>query len=198
MTLAARLLGAALASAAMAGIAWTSNAPMTAHGSGDAVLRLAWSALPERVETCREQSAEDLARLPPHMRQRLVCEGQAASYRLTVRAHGTLIADDVVRAGGLRHDRRLYVLREIRVPPARTDVEVRFDRIDAGPTGAGPGRAAGPRIGERPPHQQGDTVPAHLAYAERVRFAPRRVVLITYDPQRRALVAVGASDAEGR
>jgi hypothetical protein len=190
VTPADRLLGAALATAVMAGIAWTSNAPMTAHGSADAVLRLAWSALPERVETCREQTVEELARLPRHMRQPLVCEGRAASYRLTVRADDTVIVDHVVRAGGMRHDRRLYVLRDISVPPVETGLEVRFDRMDASSTAPAGDGAALPRAGGTPPRQQGDTVPAHLAYAERLRFTPRRVVLITYDAQQRALIAV--------
>ena len=198
VTPADRLLGAALAAAVMAGMAWTSSAPMTAHGSADAVLRLSWSAPPERVETCHEQTAEELASVPRHMRQPLVCVGRAASYRLIVRADDRVIVDHVVRAGGMRHDRRLYVLRDVSVPPVETALEVRFDRIDPSTTVPGGDPVAAPRIGGTPPRQQGDTVPARLAYVDRVPFTPRRVVLITYDAEQRALIAVRESAPAGR
>jgi len=134
-----------IAAAALAGTVWVSNAPLTVHPSPDAVLRVAWSALPERVETCREPSAEELSGLPTHMRQRLVCEGTAAAYRLTVRAGTAPIAGRAVQAGGLRHDRRLFVFEEIRLPAGTTDVDVRFERIDT--AGAPAGTTLASRIG---------------------------------------------------
>jgi hypothetical protein len=190
VTIADRLLGAALAAAALAAVVSGSNASLTAHPTADAMLRLAWSALPERVETCREATAEELARLPPHMRQRLVCEGSAASYRLTVRAGGAVVADRVVRAGGLRHDRRLYVFQEIRIPAAETAVEVRFDRIEAAAATAAP--AASPSGRAVPPSGSRESIPPRLAFVDRLPVEPRSVVLITYDPGRRALIAVSA------
>jgi hypothetical protein len=117
-----RIIGAAAALAAMAAIVWASNAPMTIHGSNQGLLRLAWSALPERVEVCREQSAEELARLPAHMRQPLVCEGTSARYRLTVRHEGRLIADRILHGGGVRQDRRLYVFHELPLEPGQTTI----------------------------------------------------------------------------
>lgn len=189
MTVLDRLAGALLAAAALAAMAFASNASIGAHRSADGMLRVAWSAMPEWVETCREASAEELARLPPHMRQRLVCEGTTASYRLTVRAGGALLADRVVRAGGLRHDRRLYVFQEFRIPAGETGIDVRFDRVEGG---GGPG--VGP--GAAPPAQpefrrvQKDSVAPRLAWTERVAFTTRSVVLVTYDARRRALFAV--------
>jgi hypothetical protein len=85
MTWIDRTAGAALAVASLAGVAWLSRAPVTAHRSDEAVLRLAWSALPERIEECRERTPEELAQLPQHMRQPVVCEGTTATYRLQVR-----------------------------------------------------------------------------------------------------------------
>jgi hypothetical protein len=112
------------------------------------------------------------------MRQPLVCEGVAAQYRLTVRREGAIVVDQVVRGGGLRHDRRLYVLHEIALPPGERAIEVRFDRLEP----ATPGRSAGPA-------PSATAVPPHLAFEARVSFRPREVVLVTYDPQRRSLVA---------
>ena len=201
MTPFSRGLGAALAAAAMAALAWGSTAPMTARPSPDAVLRLAWSARPERIEQCREQSAEELARLPAHMRQPVACEGTTAQYRLQVRVGGALVTDRIVHGGGLRRDRRLYVFEELPLPAGEADVEVRFDRLDSTPAGPEDGdrdRAAGEHqdraeAAERQPRmnaQHGESIAAHSSLAGRFRFVSRRVILVTYDAERRRLTAV--------
>lgn len=182
-----RTAGVALAALTVIGAAWASRAPLSPSAPGDAVLRLAWSALPERIETCREQSADTLAPLPAHMRQTLVCEGASASYRLRVRRNGELIADRVFRGGGLRNDRRLYVLVERPVPPGAADLQVRFDRIEPAPA---PGNAA---EAERARRTAAAALPPALALDERIDFAARRVLLVTYDPERRSLATRRAS-----
>lgn len=184
MTWGPRLAGVGIGATVIAGLVWASNAPMRTKGSSasDAVLRLAWSARPERVETCREQSAEELANLPAHMRQPLVCEGTTASYRLEVRYNDAVIAEQIVRGGGLRRDRRLYVFQELAVPSGDADVSVRFDRIES------PDGTSRTVQGQAQP-----AVPPQLSLSGRMRFSPRRVVLVTYDPDRRALTAVKRS-----
>jgi hypothetical protein len=188
VTLVDRALGVALATAVVAGVVALSNAALPAPPSAGAVLRVTFSASPERVETCRAASAEDLARLPAHMRQPLVCEGTTASYRLAVRVGGRLLAERVVRAGGMRHDRRIFVLEEIPVPGVEADVDLRFDRIEAGD-----GRGRTPDAGARPrtaPVQVRDAVPPRLAYEGRLAFRPGRAIVVTYDPRRQALIAM--------
>ena len=190
MTLVDRILGLGLAAALLAVIVWGSNAPLTAHRSGDGVLRVAWSARPERIETCRQRSDEELARLPQHMREPLVCEGTTAEYRLQVRVDGALVSDRVLRGGGLRRDRRLYVLEELPLPPGKTTtIAVRLDRMDAGDTRMRPApqpQASGP--GGRPivPGLV-ESVPSHLSLERTLRVAPRQVVLVTYDRERQEL-----------
>lgn len=178
MTRLNRLAGMIAAAAAMVALVCASTASVTIHGSNDAILRLAWSARPERIEQCRQQSADELARLPPHMRQPLVCEGVAAPYRLTVRRDGVVLADQVVRGGGLRQDRRLYVFHEIALPAGESAIEVRFDRLGS----VTPSPLSAPTAGV-------SAVPPRLSFEERVRFRPREAVLITYDPGRQSLVA---------
>ena len=131
MTIGDRVTGVALGLGAMAAIVLAANAPITVHGSDHALLRLAWSARPERIENCRQQSDEELARLPAHMRQPVVCEGVSAQYRLTVRREGRVVADRIVHGGGLRQDRRIYVFHELPLDPGSSSIEVRFDRIDS-------------------------------------------------------------------
>ena len=174
MTIYDRIAGAALGVAATAGLVWAANVPITVHGSDLAILRLAWSARPERIEHCREQTSEELARLPAHMRQPRVCEGVAAQYRLTVRHQGQIVAERVVRGGGWRHDRRLYVFEELPLEPGDRSVEVRFDRLE----------------GEQPASESADAVPPHLVFEQRIHIGPREVILVTYSPQRRALVGI--------
>lgn len=191
-----RLPGVAVAAGVIATIVWASTPPITVHESNDAVLRLAWSARPERVEECRERSEEELAKLPQHMQQRVICEGGSAQYRLTVRRDGTVVSEQVLRGGGLRQDRRLYVFHEIPLRSGEATIDVRFDRLEPDAPGAGTkedrdvhGGGAGPR---------GETVPAHLALEQRLHFDPREVVLVTYSPERRVLVAVEAPGQTGQ
>jgi hypothetical protein len=194
MTFHNRIVGAALAVALMAAIAGLSRARITVHGSDHAVLRLAWSARPERIENCRQQSGEELARLPAHMRQPIVCEGATAEYRLSVFYGGQVVAEWPVRGGGLRQDRSLYVFHEVPLDPGDAAIDVRFDRVGPDP----PRSAAESRTvlsepgsgGQRPP--RGETIPPHLSFQQRLRVRPREVMLVTYSPERRALVAVRA------
>jgi hypothetical protein len=187
-----RVAGIALAAAVMAGLVWASNAPMTAHRSSDAILRLAWSARPERILDCRQRSEEELARLPQHMRQPIACEGVTAEYRLQIFRDGALVVDRVVRGGGLRRDRRLYVLEEVPVPAADVSVIVRFDRVDR----TGPVTGAPPRQPEAAdPPQRGGMVPPQLKFERRLHFAPREVILVTYDPMQRELTTRQGSPA---
>jgi hypothetical protein len=179
------VLGAALALAMGVGLAWASRAPMTVHPSAEAMLRLAWSARPERIERCRQQSEEELANIPTHMRQPVACEGVTAEYRLLVRVNGTLVADRLVHGGGLRRDRRLYVFEELPIPAGEAAIDIRLDRID--------------RDDSRDSEKKDDRgeVPPHLAFAERLMFPPRTVVLVTYDPGQRILTAMTRPGTDG-
>ena len=181
-----RAAGIVLILGLMAGVVWGSNAAMATHRAPDARLRLAWSARPERIEKCRQQSEEELERLPAHMRQAVACEGTTAEYRLQLRIEGALVSDRVVHGGGLRRDRRLYVFDEAVVPAGEVTIDVRFDRLDVSEP------AAGERDGER--HErtpvQREEVPAHLALTRRVRLSSREVILVTYDADRHELMTV--------
>jgi len=209
-----RGVGLAIALAATAGIAWASNFPMTPYASPDAVLRLAWTARPERVENCRPQTDEELAKLPAHMRQSTVCEGTTASYRLELRREGSLIAELTVRGGGLHHDRPLYVFRDIPMPAGETAISIHFSRLEATPTttpgarapAASPAGKPAPadamrqansmdperrrREGEERLLQRSEAVPASLSLEKTFHFVPREVILVTYDVERRELLAV--------
>jgi hypothetical protein len=180
------LLAVVITAGLIAGVVAASHAPLSPHAPEGALLRLAWSARPERIEECRSQTADELARLPPHMRQPVVCEGVTARYRLTATHAGRVLADRIVSAGGLRQDRRLYVLEDLPVPAGEALVEVQFTRVEA---------AAAPAADPISQERRGHTVPARLTFAERRTIDPHTVLLVTYDPERRALVARSPSPA---
>jgi hypothetical protein len=185
---AARTAGVLLLAGLVFLVTRLSSVAMVAHPSNDPVLRLAWSARPERIEKCRQRTAEELAQLPQHMRQPLACEGASAEYRLQVRVAGELVADRVVHGGGLRRDRRLYVLQEIPIPPGAADISVRFDRIGDPPPDTGSGAVR--------PHPE--SVPPHMSFERRIDTSPRDVVLVTYSADDRQLIAVSAPSNSSR
>lgn len=187
MTPLARTMGLAVALAVGVAITRASVFNMNVDASAAAVLRLAWTARPERIENCRQLSAAEQANIPAHMREATTCEGATAEYRLEVLRNGLPIANHVVRAGGFRHDRPLYVFHEFRLPAGDAAIAVRFDRVDAAsrsPTNTVP---QAPPLG-RPGHAE--VVPASLLLDRQFRFIAGEVVLVTYDPERRMLVAV--------
>jgi hypothetical protein len=193
MTFLDRALAVGFGFAATAGIVWASTVSIPVHRSEQALLRLAWSARPGRIENCRQQSAEELAKMPAHMRQPVVCEGVPAEYRLTVRSGGRLVTDRLVRGGGLRQDRRLYVFEEVPLDPDDAAIQVRFDRLGSDPpveaSADDRSRTVAPGSEARL-QPRGETVPSHLVFEQRFRVRPREVILITYSPERRALVFV--------
>lgn len=205
MSALARATGVVLAAALALAMGWASDTRMTASSAPDALLRLSWDARPERVETCRRQSDEELAKVLPQMRQRVVCEGTTARYRLDVRRGGALIASQDVRGGGLRHDRQLYVFREIPVPAGPSTLSVRFVRLDsvaadreanrepadsgdALTSGIAPDRAR--RETDERRRRREEAVPSSLTLDTTVALGAREVLLVTYNPDERRLVAV--------
>lgn len=192
MRMVRRAAAAVVTMAFVATMVWASQAPLTLDGGDAGVLRLAWSARPERIETCRPQAQEELARLPVHMRQPVVCEGTSAQYRLTVRAGDEILAEQIVRGGGLRRDRRLYVFREFRLAAGEAPIEVRFERVEPPPPAAASRDAAAGATSPPPGIVSAavwETVPPKLVFAGPIEVRTGEVVLITYSPGLRALVS---------
>jgi hypothetical protein len=127
------LAAAALSAVVLLVLAWGSIAPLNVARGDGAILRISLGARPERIEVCTRQTDEELARLAPQMRQSVICEGTTARYRLEVRRNGELLHAQIVRGGGLRNDRPLYVSRDLPVPPGPAVFAVRLARIDTIP-----------------------------------------------------------------
>ena len=177
-----------------------SAAPVPARRSDSSRLRLSWSARPERIEVCRTLSAEELAEREEHMRQRVECDGRFATYELRVEADGRALHQSTVRGAGLRHDRPLYLLREIDIAPGLHRLRVSFVRREttrrdssavtpttlSGPdTGLFAGRAQ--READERVRRAGAAIPPQLTLDTTVTFASGAVLLVSLDQERRTL-----------
>jgi len=197
-------VAAAVASGlALVVLARASAAPVPYHDAERALLRLSWSARPERIENCRTLSAEELEREEEHMRQRVECEGTFASYALRVESDERLVSESIVRGAGLRHDRPIYLLREwpassgahrvrisfVRREQTRDSSTARAGQARSEPdTGIFAGRAEREEV-ERMRRRRA-AIPCRLVLDTTLMFAAGRVVLVTLNAERRVLEVV--------
>jgi hypothetical protein len=151
-----------------AGIVLGSRVPYAVEGSPDALVRLSWRAVGERVEECRTPTEAELAALPPHMRRREICEGRILPFRLSVAIDGEPRFGGEIHASGAREDRPTYILEEFRVAPGEHRVAVRFEVVRRGPP-----------------------VRAPLLFEETVTLASRSVLLVTEDEAGERLTSFG-------
>jgi len=196
-----RWTGTLVATAAgLALLAWSSSVSLPFHRRDSAQLRLSWSARPERIETCRTVSAEELQQREEHMRQRLDCEGVSATYALRVEVDDRMAGEAVVHGAGLRHDRPLYLLQEFDVAPGAHRVRVTFTRRErtdddaaafatVAPPDADTGLFAGRAQREATEHSRRAraAIPPRLALDTTLILEPRRVALVTFNPELRVL-----------
>ena len=184
---------AALAASSAVSIPW--------HGNHTAALRLSWSARPERIEVCRLLSTAEVEALNEHMRQRVECDGQSATYALRVRVDGALLGNDVVRGGGLRNDRPLHLLRTFTFAPGVRRIQLEFARRErAGADTASGGTAVAPvadtgifagraaREASERGRRTRAAVPPLMTLDTMLTFAPQQVILMTFDADQRRLV----------
>jgi len=148
-----------------------SRVPYQADRSTNATLRLAWRTRGVRVEECRQVSAEELEKLPPHMRRSEICEGRLLPYQLRVLVDGDTLFDQEIRPAGAREDRPLFVFEDFPLEPGTHSVTVSFERDSLDDE-----------------HEGDAIVPERLTLERDIDFVARRIELVTYDSDRKALV----------
>lgn len=122
-----RLLASGLATAALAALlAALSGIPYGSDAEASAALRLSWRTRAAAVRECRDPTADELARLPAHMRRERVCDWRVPPHRLRVVVDGEPREDGRIEAAGARRDRPLYVHREFSLSPGPHRLEVEF------------------------------------------------------------------------
>lgn len=172
-------------------LAASSNVEVRWHAENAAQLRLSWSARPERIEICRRLSDAELESRPVHMRQRVECEGHAATYALEVSVDGVVLDRAVITGAGLRHDRPVFLFREFTVPEGTRQVRVTFGRresADSITTSADVAAARAISGGEREEREREQrreralsTIPPHLEFEERVIFRRGAAILVALE-----------------
>jgi len=201
------LTGGLLTGALLLGITAISAAPVALHRSEASRLRLSWSARPERIESCRTLSKKELAEREEHMRQRVECEGRFATYLLRVDADDHRLHESVVRGAGLRHDRPIFLLREMDLPPGEHRIRIRFTRREktdddaaayarVATTDADTGLFAGRAEREAVEHERRAraAIPARLELDTTLVFGADRAIVVTLDGERRSLHVLDGRD----
>jgi hypothetical protein len=108
------------------GLGAASRVPFTPKDADQSILRMSWRLRGEKLETCRQRTEAELAKLPVHMRTPRECVSELLSYRLIIRIDGN--AADTVRfaPAGAKADRPIFVLHDVMLQPGAHDVEVTF------------------------------------------------------------------------
>jgi hypothetical protein len=156
-------------------------------GPPRAELRLSWRFRSEVSRACRRRTAEELARLPRHMREEEVCERGAAPYQLRVAVGGALLDDRMVRAVGTRGDRPLSVFASHPVTPGQHPVTIEF-------LWQGTDTTAREHISQAdvPTHALPPPAPRRLVLDTTVVFDDGAVVVVSYDERAQRLRVVRA------
>ena len=103
---AGRLAGQVLAYGLFAGgVAYLSASPVYEHlPPGQALLRLSISHPGQLVGECRRLTTQEVARLPPNMRQIEICPRERSPLRVRVELDGAPLYDEVLEPKGLTRD----------------------------------------------------------------------------------------------
>ncbi|GEM_PF-1648889 len=131
-------------------IALGSSFPLPGDPPSDGLLRLDWRLRGEEAGGCLRPTAQELAELPPHMRNPDACVGGLPPYRLRVWVDGEIRLQDTIRAGGIRQDRPLTVYDEVSLTPGRRHVRIEFAPQDGPPTERRPSPSDEAGVRDRP------------------------------------------------
>ena len=121
------LAGRALVTVVLAlGVAGLSRLPLRSSDDDEAALRFSWRLRGEEAAACRLPTEEELADLPVHMRNPDACVGVLPPFELRVDLDDVTRVSREVLPSGARGDRPLFVYEDLRVPPGRYRLSVRF------------------------------------------------------------------------
>ncbi len=129
------------------------------------LLRLAWRASAQGEQVCRPITAEEIARLPVHMRTEEVCERPPALWELVVSLDGEILVHRTLEGAGARQYTPISIFEEWPLPPGVYDLDVLFRRMDV---------------------DEGD--PAWRGLTQTIAVEPGRVHLVWIHPETRRMM----------
>lgn len=86
------------------------------RADNDAILKLSFSHSAQLQHTCRERSAQELAKISPHMRTKLDCPRERAIVRVELEMDGKPLFQISTPPGGLHKDGAATVYRRRMIP----------------------------------------------------------------------------------
>lgn len=81
-----------------------------------ALIKLTFSHAGQRKEPCRERSAEELEKMPKHLRKKMDCPRERSPVEVEMKLDGVMIYSDTVSPSGLSHDLASPIYERIRLP----------------------------------------------------------------------------------
>ena len=109
------------------GIAFLSQVSTRPAPSKAGLLRLSWRLAGQTVKDCQKRTPQELASLPIHMRTSEICAEKKLAYRLILSVDGKSYIEKIIRPGGFRSDRPLYVAENLELPEGKYQVIATFE-----------------------------------------------------------------------
>jgi hypothetical protein len=81
-----------------------------------ALIKLTFSHAGQRKEPCRVRSAEELEKMPRHLRKKQDCPRERSPVEVEMKLDGNIIYSDTVSPSGLSHDLASPIYERIRLP----------------------------------------------------------------------------------
>ena len=127
---------AAIAAAVMAGIGYFSKAPAYDYFPSDhALIKLSLSHAGQRIEPCRERTAEELAALRPNMRKKMECARERIPVYVELDLDGAPVFKGASKPSGLSKDGSSQFYEKVAMPAGVHRLAVRMrdsTRTDGG------------------------------------------------------------------
>ncbi|CAK0779203.1 conserved hypothetical protein [Gammaproteobacteria bacterium] len=123
-----RYLGQGLAYLAFAAVVgYFSNSPgYTRLAADQAVIKLSFHHYGQRQSECRVRSAEEVANLPPNMRQALDCQRERSPIKVEMDLDDQSLYQGLQRPAGLHQDGVSYLYRRFAVPAGTHRLHLRL------------------------------------------------------------------------
>lgn len=96
-------------------------------GEDQAMIKVSVARLGQPVGECRRLSDEELAKLPPNMRDPVQCPRERSPLTMKVDINGTQMLKRVVKPGGLSGDGTAAIYERLVVPAGEQNISVRFN-----------------------------------------------------------------------
>ncbi len=109
-------------------VVYFSSSPTYRHlDPDDGLLRLSFRHPGQIATDCRKRTPEELAKLPPQLREEMDCQRQRSPVQVRVELDGKLLFDKVYQPAGLQRDGASSGYFRMPIPAGEHDIRVQFN-----------------------------------------------------------------------